>query len=470
MKYTGLTLKVLLITFNLFYLNESCSQNDLKDYLGYRYFRILIDIQKDTALRDVRSDLGLFYSDKGEREFDSIYYGEYKLGRKFQCIVDLRDSFPNQFIYICNYSTKLENITNEIFERYSWTSITSRSQQLLLDWDETKKIEIENNDFDIKEYMIKLTNEKKARELKKKEKVLTSWKYFKIYARADDDSIFILVQDDMLYIDPKLESFTLVIDIQDTNQNNQFIILGDETDPSAMRFGWSQLSKRVQNGLINWTGTNKVNLIHVINNNIEVMSKMLETKTASNELKLFCYYERAQSYTKLDKYKEAILDYDKCIDLGMGMLNSNSMKGFFSVFPIDIESNVTWFVWHSRFRLAYEKRAEWYINSNRYRKAIIDYSNLLKLDTLKIYYYRQRSLAYEHNGEFEKSIKDFKNAIRLCNYFIEHNDNYWYYYINNEPGIAMFSETDEDNSELQYEKYIGFFEKEIQRINYRIQK
>lgn len=86
-----------------------------------------------------------------------------------------------------------------------------------------------------------------------------TWNYFKIYARAEDDSIYIIAQDDM-GIDPKLESFTLVINISDPNPQNQFVVLGDELDPSSQRFAWSQLSKRVQDGLKNWSGTNKENL------------------------------------------------------------------------------------------------------------------------------------------------------------------------------------------------------------------
>ena len=85
-----------------------------------------------------------------------------------------------------------------------------------------------------------------------------SWKYFKIYARAEDDSIFITGQDDM-GIDPKLESFTIVVNLMDGNTQNQYVVLGDESDPSAQRYAWSQLSKKVQDGLINWTGTNKEN-------------------------------------------------------------------------------------------------------------------------------------------------------------------------------------------------------------------
>ena len=86
-----------------------------------------------------------------------------------------------------------------------------------------------------------------------------SWKYFKILARAEDDSIFIMAQDDM-GIDPKLESFTLVVNTSDANAQNQYVVLGDESDPSAQRYAWSQLSKRVQDGLISWTGTNKENM------------------------------------------------------------------------------------------------------------------------------------------------------------------------------------------------------------------
>lgn len=86
-----------------------------------------------------------------------------------------------------------------------------------------------------------------------------TWNYFKILARSEDDSIFVIAQDDM-GIDPKLESFTLVVNISDPNAQNQYVVLGDELDPSAQRFAWSQLSKRVQDGLKNWTGTNKENL------------------------------------------------------------------------------------------------------------------------------------------------------------------------------------------------------------------
>ncbi len=84
-----------------------------------------------------------------------------------------------------------------------------------------------------------------------------TWTYFRILARAQDDSVFIKLQDE-LSIDPKLESYILVVNISDPY--NQYVTIGDENSPDANRFSWVQLSKGVQLALLNWTGTNKENL------------------------------------------------------------------------------------------------------------------------------------------------------------------------------------------------------------------
>jgi len=94
---------------------------------------------------------------------------------------------------------------------------------------------------------------------KVKEPGVTKWKYFKIYADADDAPIFVKIQDD-LNIAPKLERFTVVVDIRDKDTSNWYIIFGDEESSSPPRFSWSQLSTDVQKGLVNWTGSNKENL------------------------------------------------------------------------------------------------------------------------------------------------------------------------------------------------------------------
>ena len=88
-------------------------------------------------------------------------------------------------------------------------------------------------------------------------KNLKKSKYFLILADADDDPIFVKLQDD-LYIDPKMERYTVKVDIRLDQPQFQYVYIGDEYNP--LKFQWSQVSIEVQNGLINWTGSNKENL------------------------------------------------------------------------------------------------------------------------------------------------------------------------------------------------------------------
>lgn len=92
-----------------------------------------------------------------------------------------------------------------------------------------------------------------------KEPNVNKWRYFKIYADADDAPIFVKLQDD-LSINPKLERYTVVVDVRDKDSANWYVIFGDEESSSPPRFAWSKLSKDVQDGLISWTGSNKENL------------------------------------------------------------------------------------------------------------------------------------------------------------------------------------------------------------------
>lgn len=88
-------------------------------------------------------------------------------------------------------------------------------------------------------------------------KDLKNSKYFRILADADDDPIFVKLQDD-LGIDPKMERYTVTIDIRSNESSQQYVLFGDEYNP--LRFSWSQLSEQVRTGLINWTGSNKERL------------------------------------------------------------------------------------------------------------------------------------------------------------------------------------------------------------------
>ncbi len=88
-------------------------------------------------------------------------------------------------------------------------------------------------------------------------KNLKNSKYFRILADADDDQIFVKLQDD-LGIDPKMERYTVTVDIRSSEPSQQYVMIGDEYNP--VRFSWSRLSEQVRNGLTNWTGSNKEKL------------------------------------------------------------------------------------------------------------------------------------------------------------------------------------------------------------------
>lgn len=85
-----------------------------------------------------------------------------------------------------------------------------------------------------------------------------SWTYFRILADADDDPIFVKLQDN-LNIDPKMERYTIVVNIRKDNPE-PYIIFGDIDESSPKRFPWAKLSKDVQDGLINWSRDNKERL------------------------------------------------------------------------------------------------------------------------------------------------------------------------------------------------------------------
>lgn len=83
------------------------------------------------------------------------------------------------------------------------------------------------------------------------------WTYFRILADADDDPIFVKLQDDMR-IDPKMERYTIIVDVRSKDPQQQYLLFGDEENPR--RYAWSQISEQVRTGLLNWTGDSKENL------------------------------------------------------------------------------------------------------------------------------------------------------------------------------------------------------------------
>lgn len=101
-----------------------------------------------------------------------------------------------------------------------------------------------------------------------------TFKYFKINANADDDSVFVQIQDEMA-VDPKLSSYTLIVNVSDPDPNNHYVVIGEETDASKIQMSWTLIPKSIQQKLLNWAGTNKINLQQKKYNYVSVFTEVL---------------------------------------------------------------------------------------------------------------------------------------------------------------------------------------------------
>lgn len=80
--------------------------------------------------------------------------------------------------------------------------------------------------------------------------------YFSILANINDGEVFSRLQDE-LSIEPKLESYSITVNITDPEELNQYVVIGDEMDPTSLRYSWSQLSIATQRELLSYTGPNR---------------------------------------------------------------------------------------------------------------------------------------------------------------------------------------------------------------------
>ena len=102
-----------------------------------------------------------------------------------------------------------------------------------------------------------------------------TFKYFKINANADDDSVFVQIQDEMA-VDPKLSSYTIIVNVSDPDPNNHYVVIGEETDATKIQMSWLQISKPVQQKLLYWSATNKINLQQKKYNYVSVFTEVIK--------------------------------------------------------------------------------------------------------------------------------------------------------------------------------------------------
>lgn len=80
--------------------------------------------------------------------------------------------------------------------------------------------------------------------------------YFTILASVLENEMFGRVQDE-LAIEPRLGSYSIIVNITDPDEQNQYVVIGDENDPSSPRYSWNQLSMDTQRDLLAYQGPNR---------------------------------------------------------------------------------------------------------------------------------------------------------------------------------------------------------------------
>jgi hypothetical protein len=77
-----------------------------------------------------------------------------------------------------------------------------------------------------------------------------------ILASTDDDSLFVVVQEEMA-IDPMMTVFVLVINVKSDNPDNHYIAFANDIDKYSIRMPWSHLTLDTRQRLLNYRGVSK---------------------------------------------------------------------------------------------------------------------------------------------------------------------------------------------------------------------
>lgn len=202
--------------------------------------------------------------------------------------------------------------------------------------------------------------------------------YFTILASVMESELFGRVQDELV-IEPRLESYSIIINITDPDEQNQYIVIGDESDPTSPRYSWGQLSMDTQRDLLAYQGPNRKEHEYVtkfISNVIFKYDKAgnmtgREVYNTSNDLiekESFTYDAsgRRISYTKYNSSGKPIslerYTYDAAgrMTESAGMEPGGSLTGRLN-YSYDEDGNVTGKTWinafgeiNSRYRYIYE--------------------------------------------------------------------------------------------------------------------
>lgn len=129
------------------------------------------------------------------------------------------------------------------------------------------------------------------------------------------------------------------------------------------------------------------------------------------------FRNRANNYLKLDKYDEAIRDYDKAIELdpkdarsfrnrGLAFANIDKYDEAIRDYDKAIELD-------PKDAFSFRLRGDAYVKKEKQDEAIRDYGKAVELDPKDARSFRSRGAAYQRKQQFDQAIVDFTKAIEL---------------------------------------------------------
>jgi len=129
------------------------------------------------------------------------------------------------------------------------------------------------------------------------------------------------------------------------------------------------------------------------------------------------YNNRGVAYAKLNKYEQAIKDYDRAIELNPALAEVYNNRGItyaeLNKYDQAIEDYDKAIELNPNYADAYNNRGITYTKLNKYEQAIEDYNRAIELKPNLAEVYNNRGVAYAKLNKYERAIKDYGKAIEL---------------------------------------------------------
>jgi len=148
-----------------------------------------------------------------------------------------------------------------------------------------------------------------------------------------------------------------------------------------------------------------------------IETKMLFGNPISPEHLATAFMSRGNSYLEMERYDQAINDYNQAIILVPD--NANFYSNRANAYEQKNQSNRaisdynTAIHLNPKFAIAYNNRGTVFKNQEKFESAIADFNKSISLNPGYPYVYLNRGTTYEQIGEFDKAESDFRMAIRL---------------------------------------------------------